>query len=421
MTSMDIQQQGAVSKHYFNGTQRTESPTRTLERIAAFLPAMGITRVANVTGLDKIGIPVVMTCRPNSRSLSVFQGKGVDLNAARASGVMEAVETYHAETILNPLKFASYAELRHRSHAVLDGNALPQSAQGCFHPHRAMLWIEGYDLIQKASVWVPYEVVHTDYSTSAPAGSGCFRISTNGLASGNHLLEAISYGLCEVIERDATTLWNFLDDRARQATEIDLATVDDELCLDLIGRCRQAGLCVRAWEATSDIGLPTFVAEIRENTVQWGAVWGKAAFGSGCHLTRQVAMVRALTEAVQVRTTFIAGARDDMSWSDYEHGEEQTLALRTGHSDEPGFRAYPETATWSSESFREDLVWAMDRLLSVGLSRLIAVDLTQMQFELPVVRVIVPELEGPDENFSDYVPGSRARAMMRALAGAVTR
>jgi ribosomal protein S12 methylthiotransferase accessory factor YcaO len=29
-------------------------------------PVMGITRVANVTGLDSVGIPVVMVCRPNS-------------------------------------------------------------------------------------------------------------------------------------------------------------------------------------------------------------------------------------------------------------------------------------------------------------------------------------------------------------------
>jgi len=36
------------------------------------------------------------------------------------------------------------------------------------------------------------------------------------------------------------------------------------------------------------------------------------------------------------------------------------------------------------------------------------------EFALPVVRVIVPGLEGPDEHFSDYVPGLRARALMDA-------
>ena len=131
MTPLDIDALDAGAKTYFRGTERTESPTRTLERVEGLLPAMGITRIANVTGLDKIGIPVVMACRPNSRSLSVFQGKGADLDAAQVSGVMEAIETYHGETILNPLKLASYEEMR-RQHAVLDGATLPSRRVGIF-------------------------------------------------------------------------------------------------------------------------------------------------------------------------------------------------------------------------------------------------------------------------------------------------
>ena len=292
MTPLDVHDLDAAAKTYFRGTERTEPPARTLARVQKMLPVMGITRIANVTGLDKIGIPVVMACRPNSRSLSVFQGKGLDLDAARASGVMEAIETYHAETILNPLKLASYEALR-SGHPVLDANTLPQSVESHFHRARPILWIEGYDLIQHTSLWVPYEAVHTDFSTPAPPGSGCFQISTNGLASGNHLLEAVSHGLCEVVERDATTLWNFRSSRGKQATEIDLDTVDDESCMDLIERCRQGGLSVRAWEATSDIGIPTYVAELREMSLEHAAVWGKAAFGSGCHPTRHVALARA--------------------------------------------------------------------------------------------------------------------------------
>ena len=92
MNPLNIGESAAASKIYFRGTERTETPARTLERVQGILPAMGITGIANVTGLDKIGIPVVMTCRPNSRSLSVFQGKGVDLDAARACGVMEACD-----------------------------------------------------------------------------------------------------------------------------------------------------------------------------------------------------------------------------------------------------------------------------------------------------------------------------------------
>ena len=80
---------------------------KTLERVTPYLPVMGITRIANVTGFDTIGIPVVMVTRPNSRSISVSQGKGFDVPSAKASGVMESIESYHAERIDLPEQVVS--------------------------------------------------------------------------------------------------------------------------------------------------------------------------------------------------------------------------------------------------------------------------------------------------------------------------
>src|SRR5947209_7315915 len=88
-----------VPKGFRAGTHRVISPAETCARVRPLMPVMGITRIANITGLDSIGIPVVMVCRPNSRALAVAQGKGLDLDAAKASGLMESVESYHAERI----------------------------------------------------------------------------------------------------------------------------------------------------------------------------------------------------------------------------------------------------------------------------------------------------------------------------------
>lgn len=97
------------------------------------MPHMGITRLANVTGLDVIGIPVVMACRPLSRSLAVAQGKGLDLASAKASALMESVKGYHSQHIDLPLRLASLDELR-RSHPVVDVSLLPQMAGRSFDP-----------------------------------------------------------------------------------------------------------------------------------------------------------------------------------------------------------------------------------------------------------------------------------------------
>ena len=88
---------GPVLKLFKRGTHRIISPEDTLARVVPKAPQIGITRLGNVTGLDRIGIPVTVSVRPNSRSVSVSQGKGLGLSQALASALMEAIELFHAE------------------------------------------------------------------------------------------------------------------------------------------------------------------------------------------------------------------------------------------------------------------------------------------------------------------------------------
>ncbi len=80
-----------------------------------------------------------------------------------------------------------------------------------YTPHTQILWIEGRNLMDDSGVWVPYEMVHLNYTLPLPTGHGCFFSSSNGLASSNHLYEPMSHGICEVVERDSTILWHLLD------------------------------------------------------------------------------------------------------------------------------------------------------------------------------------------------------------------
>ena len=120
------------SRRIASGPTEQWPPRRRLKRIGPLTSQMGITRVANITGLDRIGVPVVMVCRPNSRSIAVSQGKGLDLAAAKASGLMEAVETFHAETITSSLKLGTYRELG-RTHPLVDVAALPRPKTSPYH------------------------------------------------------------------------------------------------------------------------------------------------------------------------------------------------------------------------------------------------------------------------------------------------
>ena len=129
--SSPLVNEATANKTFLEGTHRTIAPDRTIARMEPLFPAFGITRVANLTGLDRIGVPVIMVCRPNARSSAVFHGKGLDLAAAKASGIMEAIETWHAEHTRLPLRLASLAELR-RSENVADVRRLPLTAASRF-------------------------------------------------------------------------------------------------------------------------------------------------------------------------------------------------------------------------------------------------------------------------------------------------
>ncbi|QIG47691.1 YcaO-like family protein [Nordella sp. HKS 07] len=395
-------------KAYKTGTHRMVFPEETLRRVAPLLAPAGITRIANLTGLDRTGIPVVSVMRPNARSLSVSQGKGITLAAAKASGVMEALESFHAETIDHPLRLASHRDMLARGYRVADIGGLAFIRDGRFHPNLPLLWIEGRDLVSGEATWLPYETVHASYILPLPAGSGCFVASTNGLASGNGMDEATSHAMAEVIERDANTLWNHASDEARSLSRIDLASIDSEACRALVDRLVQAELDIGIWDITSDTGVPAFYCLIVDRRIELA----HSGAGAGAHPSREVALLRALTEAVQVRVNYIAGARDDLNPEEYsEEGigakldfARRLMALRNGAG-----KDWRRIATHEFDSFGEDIGWMTERLRAVGVEQIIAVDLTKPAFGLPVVRVVIPGLEGPDDH-DDYCMGPRLLA-----------
>lgn len=292
-----------VYKAYREDTHRAVSTEQTFARVKPFLKRMGITRIANVTGLNRISIPVIMVSRPNSRSVSVSQGKGLSLMAAKVSGVMEAIETWHAERVSLPLRHASYNDLVEEV-SVVDVGQLPAVIDSPFTKTKRILWIEGRNLLTEKPQWLPYEMVHTDYTVPRPSGAGCFSCSTNGLASGNHLIEATCHAICEVIERDAISLWQTLPQNLRMETRVDPSTVSDLLCQEVIQRFEDAGIDFGIWDLTSDVGIAVFRCMIVGKDEDSGHI----GIGDGCHNHRGIALLRALTEAVQTRLTYISGS-----------------------------------------------------------------------------------------------------------------
>jgi YcaO-like protein with predicted kinase domain len=396
-----------TSKVFRRGTHRAQRLDQTFGRVWRLAPVMGITRVANVTGLDSIGIPVAMVCRPNSRSVAVSQGKGVDYLSAQVSGLMEASELYHAETITLPLRLCSYEELRYENN-VVEVDQLPHIAPSPFHPRLRVLWCEGRDLCTGQNFFVPYEMVHTNYTLPFIERHRCFPATSNGLASGNCTIEAISHGLCEVIERDAATLWMLRSKERFETNRVELGTVGDPVCQELFTKIEDAGVSIGVWDITTDVGIAAFACFLvpQKNGAMWQCPIGE---GYGCHPDRQIALLRAVTEAAQARLTIISGSRDDFFRDAYKEwpDSDQEKTLPTNLLNAPPTRSYMDVPNFDGETFEDDVAWELQSLGKIGLRQAIVVDLTKPVFGLPVVRVVVPGLEGSLD--PGYSPGRRAR------------
>ncbi|MGW3425732.1 YcaO-like family protein [Streptomyces phaeochromogenes] len=295
-------------KVFFSGTHRERSPQDTLAAITPLLPEFGITRLADVTGLDVLGVPVVMSVRPLARTLSVSQGKGATLDLARISAAMEAIELDHAERAVPAAELAGVpAGQLGLPYPVL---ALEQHAGSLLTGRTPLDWITARTIGDGSNVLVPRQAVFMGRDLRDGWRSYTLTASSNGLASGNNVSEATVHALYEVIERDATSALGIVPVRERHY--VDPATVNEPYCAGLIDRIRSAGAWLEIVHTPSRFGVPAFACYLWHEDAAAAMV-----VGSGAHGDPAVALSRAITEAAQSRLTFIAGTRDDIVAATY--------------------------------------------------------------------------------------------------------
>ena len=365
-----------------DGTHRAASLATTWRRFAPKAARAGITRIAELTGLDTLGIPVFAAIRPLGKSLSTQQGKGLTREAARISALMESLETWTAEELALPRVRGSHRALAKRRR-VIDVSDLPRPRQRIDLDARRD-WVEGWDLIADAAVLVPAEAVTLDTTFTKPPA---FDISSNGLASGNALVEAIAHGLCEVIERDAEAAWR----RGGGERRLVLDTVGDPACRALIDRIVGSGARVVVWDLASRAELCALGCAIVEDPREplWRALGCYQGFGA--HLVPEVALARALTEAAQTRLTYIAGGRDDFFPDDYARATDpELLAEMWARLPDGEPVAFDELPRYVTRGLGEDVEILVELARRAGAREVVAVDLTHPELGVPVAKVLVP-------------------------------
>jgi ribosomal protein S12 methylthiotransferase accessory factor len=283
-----------------DGTHRVRRPEDTWTAIAGKFERYGITRIADVTGLDTIGIPVALAVRPLARSLSVAQGKGQTTMLAKVSAAMESLEHWHAEHAVPPViaRQVSRRELD-PPYRVSDLDTVPGGLVG---EHTPLDWVSATGVVTGRETAVPLALVcldRPDRRRWRPIG---FRSSSNGLASGNTRTEATLHALYEVLERDAIRGWP----RDGERRGLDPESVDDPGCAAMLALLRSAGVVFAIDWVPNRFRVPCFAVWI------WSEDLPVLFLGFGAHRAPEVALSRAVTEAAQSRLTAIAGTREDL-------------------------------------------------------------------------------------------------------------
>jgi len=390
---LDVKSNACLACH----GDRTVSPEMAKRKIMPFFKQLGIARIGDVTGLDRIGIPVVIAVRPNSRSLSVSQGKGLTQDAAMLSATMEAVELAVAERTPDNLWSATLTEASATAIGTINLALSTRCRSELLSGDDSLQWTQGYDLCTGKLVYVPWSLVGVDYRADPPAFHHAFQISTDGLASGSTYCEAIFHGLCELIERDASALMEFRPAAEVQMRRYPIGADDGAAAVDLARRVEAAGCALAVIDMTTDVGVPAFTAVISEGASDCMSDIARYAHsgGCGCHPSREGALVRAMIEAAQSRLARITGSRDDMAPAIYEIAEDGDRAEIVALFAALAGADLPSRAVASldmADSIPRNIGILLYQLETVGIDQVVAVPLVN-DTGMAVVRVIVPGLQ----------------------------
>jgi ribosomal protein S12 methylthiotransferase accessory factor len=379
---------------------RSLAPETTLLYARQWAVTAGIREVRDITDLDVLRVPVYVSVRPQARGESFTFGKGLHRVDAEVGAYMEALEFFFAEPGIGHVstRWGSARDVAGQERAddaILDFVPLLQREVAL---DGSLLLASARDLESGDECAIPAELI---FYPAPDVGQSIFSSSTNGLASGNSLLEATIQALLELIERD---IWSF--EFVRGASKlVEAASLPDEV-REIVERAERNGLQLKVRFIPNDYGMPFFAAFVFDLNNP-----SRKTFNGGwaCDLDRDRALVRAVTEAAQSRVAFIHGGRKVPTLptsraADFTvDAEEREAKLVRQHMlgvsnprQQTSLMDIPDLDVGGT--LQEKLDAVIGRLRRVVQAPIYRVVFTPPELPLQVVRLVVPLLENLKEN-----------------------
>ena len=387
---------------------RIYSSDKTLQIISPLIQDFGITRLIDLTKLDKIGIPCYSATRPMGRAISVSCGKGRTHPDAKVSALMESIEVYFAE---NPdtslIDVYSEAQLKELGQSYIELGGIIQSNSSIRQDiisHRntnnqLMEWFPGVEMISNEYTYIPacltfYIEPYAHLWTS------------NGLASGNNLDEALLHALYELIERDAFA--TFIQSVKKSLTKISI--IDPQTCpkeiQTILSNYSNAGIDVYILYLPSCIAVTTILCVSLSDDELTKQL--QVNLGLGTSLDPVTAAYRAITECAQSRLALIHGAREDLYWpvelsmSDLHHASNMRALIESCIPHQ--LIGWDQLTNMSPQHYYEEPQEGKSKvasikskvsnlLSSIGHSKQYYTKLTDSDYGFCVVKLFIPSLK----------------------------
>lgn len=297
-------------KGYTHDQDKLCDPAETLQQVKDRLTHLKLDVLQEIRRIDtgRLGIPVYFSlCGSDARRIIGTRkqmGKGATPAQAEVSAVMELVERFSffafSKTPQHFIPATRAGITAQTGERVMDYDTLAKAVHDPTPNHPAvrnffenltLQWTRAWSLTRQEVCWLPF-----DWFTAIN--------EFNGPSAGNGVAEALLQGICEVVERHVSAL---VSREKPPLAGLDLTTVTDTCCRNLIAAYQRAGIQVYASDFSLNMGIPSV------GVLAWDPTTfpdrSEIVWTAGTTPHPEKALSRALTETAQLAGDFDTDTR----------------------------------------------------------------------------------------------------------------
>ncbi len=358
------------------------SPEDTVQRFKGKLKKINLDILKRTIRIDngRLDIPIYFSlCGQDAHEIigtKKQMGKGGTPSQSEASAVMELAERFSFFSFVKkPSNFfvEKYGQIKDRvipfemiAKSVHDESDDLQVTQKIFE-NLPLKWTWAYNLSRNEETLVPFDWF--------------FAINEfNGPSAGNCVEEAVSQGICEIIERHTSSV---ISHKRLKVPAIRADSATDPLVVEMLGKYRKAGVKLFVSDFTLDTGIPS-VGILAYDPTTFPEL-SEIVWTAGTTPDPQKAFSRALTEVAQLAGDFDTAANyvasglpkfTDLADADYVMNPGKEIDIT-------------QLPDLSNDNIKVEVENCLEALSRIGMDVLL-IDTMHSELQIPAFYTIIP-------------------------------